>query len=54
MTDREQTKAFASDLGALIDRYRQEFDITHGQVIGVLQIVVHAIIAEALETEDEE
>jgi len=53
MSPADQTKTFANDLHALIDRYRSEFDITYAQVIGGLAMQTHATTAEALHQTDE-
>lgn len=52
MTHKEQTEAFSNDLDALIDRYRQEFDLSYAIVVGVLNMKIWLLCAEA--TEDEE
>ncbi len=37
MTEREQVEAFANELGSLIYRYRDEFDLTVASMVGVLE-----------------
>ena len=37
MTDREQLEAFANDIGNLVYRYRDEFDLTVAAMVGVLE-----------------
>jgi hypothetical protein len=54
MDDKEQTKAFAGDLDALVERYRSEFDLTYAVVIGVLYLKAHMMAEEASETTEEE
>lgn len=39
MTTNEQHAAFERELNALIERYRNEFDLTLGQVVGTMQVV---------------
>jgi hypothetical protein len=39
MTESEQVEAFAYDLHKLIDRYRDEFDLTLAAAIGTLEVV---------------
>lgn len=51
MTHKEQTEAFAGELDNLIDRYRQEFDLSYCDVIGILQMKTWLLCAEA--TDDE-
>jgi len=47
-----QTDHFAKELDRLVERFRQEYDLEYAQVIGVLAIKTHLLIAEALEEED--
>lgn len=47
MTDKEQTDAFADDIDKLVERYRQEFEISYAQVVGTLQMKVHLLCGEA-------
>ncbi len=54
MSDKEQLDAFADDLEALVNRYRSEFDLTVGAVVGALEIQKHALIAEALDATEGE
>jgi len=42
-----QTSAFADDLDCLIERYRQEFDVTYASVVGVLFMKAHLLCQEA-------
>lgn len=52
MSPEDQTKAFSEELGRLIDRYREEFDLT---VIGCLQTESYNIYMQAYqEALDEE
>lgn len=53
MTDKEQTDAFADDLDNLVERYRQEFDMSYAQVVGVLQMKLWLLCDEASERADE-
>lgn len=53
MTDREQIKAFANDLDKLVDRYRDEFEITIAGVIGILSFKQFLLMQEACDKEDE-
>lgn len=48
MNGQEQTDAFASDLDALVERYRQEFDLTYAAVLGTLAMKSHLLMVEAV------
>ena len=47
MTDSEQTSAFGDELDKLIDRFREEFDLTYAQLIGTLHFKIHLLCNEA-------
>lgn len=47
MEEKEQTNAFADDLDRLVDRYRNEFDMTYASVVGALQMKIHLLCQEA-------
>jgi len=49
----DQTRHFANDLEALIGRYRQEYEITYAQLIGVLQLQAHMLCRETVEQSEE-
>jgi len=53
MSYNDQTNAFADDLDKLVERYRQEFEITYAQVVGCLQLKIHTLCAEAASRRDE-
>jgi hypothetical protein len=53
MTDGEQTKAFADDLDKLVERYRQEFDVTYAQIVGTLQMKLWLLCNEANNRSDD-
>lgn len=53
MTDKEQTDAFANDLDKLVERYRQEFDMSYAQIVGTLYMKCHILCSEAEERGDE-
>ena len=53
MTDSEQTQAFADDLDKLVERYRQEFEVTYAQIVGTLQMKLWLLCEEASERSDE-
>lgn len=47
MTDQEQIVALSNDLDALIERYRNEFDMTYSAVIGILNMKSWLLCKEA-------
>lgn len=49
MTNLEQTTAFSNDVDKLVERYRQEFDMTYATVIGVLTMKSHCMTQECIE-----
>ncbi len=53
MTDGEQTDAFADELDKLVERFRQEFEISYANVCGVLQMKIHLLFQEAISRKDE-
>jgi hypothetical protein len=54
MSEREQAKAFAEDLDRLVNRYRDEFELTYGSVVGVLFIKASLLSLEAEKGEGDE
>lgn len=54
MTQEEQQDAFANDLWALIDRYRDQFDLTVASAIGVIETVKMQVLMEETTTEVED
>ena len=53
MTEKEQTDHFANDLDSLVERYRKEYEISYAATVGVLQMKIHTLCAEANERIDE-
>lgn len=53
MSHNDQTNDFADDLDKLVERYRQEFEITYVQVVGCLHLKIHTLCAEASSRRDE-
>lgn len=54
MTRQDQQSAFSSELDRLVERFRQEFDLTYADIAGVLTLKLHCMCQEAYEYEDEE
>lgn len=50
MSEKEQIIHFANDLDALVNRYRNEYEITYASTIGVLQMKIHTLIQDAINT----
>ena len=53
MSEKEQIDHFANDVDNLVERYRSEYEMTYAAVVGVLQMKIHLLCAEASEREDE-
>lgn len=53
MSDGEQTDAFADELDKLVERFRQEFEISYANVCGVLQMKIHLLFQEAINLKNE-
>lgn len=53
MDSKEQIKHFANDIDNIVDRYRAEYDMSYAAVVGVFQMKIHLLCAEAAEREDE-
>lgn len=45
----QQTTALSNDVDKLVERYRQEFDMTYATVIGVLTMKSHCLTLECIE-----
>jgi len=52
MTGHQQTMALGDEIDKLVERFRQEFDLTYAQVTGVLQMKIWLLNKEATEVED--
>ena len=53
MTEHEQIDAFSDDIERVIQRYRNEFQISYAAVIGILFIKAHDLAQETLEDDAE-
>ena len=53
MNEKDQLQAFADDLDKLVNRYRDEFDLTYGAVVGALQMKSWLLCSEAQSRRDE-
>jgi hypothetical protein len=49
VSEKSQIDHFASDLDALVNRYRAEYELTVASVVGVLEVQKHALIQETLD-----
>lgn len=57
MTQDEQQEHFLTDIGKVIDRYKDEYEISYASVVGCLRLVAAHFEQECLEVvalEDEE
>lgn len=48
-----QIQHFSDDLDRLIDRYREEYDLSYAAVVGSLHMKIHLLCSEAEEREEE-
>lgn len=53
MSEDEQLAAFADELDKMIHRFSSEFDLSYAIVVGVLQMKVHVLCAEAATRKNE-
>ncbi len=53
MDQAEQTLAFVSEIQKVVDRFRQEFDITNATAIGCLEIVKLSIFQELVSSDEQ-
>lgn len=54
MDDREQIVAFSNDVDRLVDRYRDEFDMTYAAAVGVLFMKAQLLCEEAVDEGDDD
>lgn len=54
MDEKDQIKQFADELDNLVDRFRDEYDLTFASAVGVLQMKIHLLCEEAGGLDDEE
>lgn len=47
MNDSEQVRQLGDELDRLINRFRQEYDMTYAAVVGVLEMKKHLLCEEA-------
>lgn len=48
-----QISCLSKDLDKLISRYAKEFDLTHGEVLGALELLKHRILKQTDEIDGE-
>ena len=53
MSDKEQTDHFADEIDRLVERFRSEHELSYARAVGVLQMKIHLLCAEAAERGDE-
>ena len=49
MDEKRQIKAFAEDIERLVDRYRNEFDLSYASVVGTLHMQASTLCLESQE-----
>ena len=54
MPPNDQTTHFANDLERLINRYRDEYDLSYAQMIGAMYFTLHLLCREAEQKIDDE
>ena len=50
----DQQNAFSGDLKRLMDRYRSEFSMSLGSMVGCLEVMKHCLIQEILEEDEDD
>jgi hypothetical protein len=53
MSEKEQVDQLASDVDAMINRYRTEYDLSYASVVGVFQMKIHMLCEEAADRSEE-
>lgn len=53
VSEQEQISHLGNDIDALVDRYRQEYDMSYASVVGVLEMKIFLLCSEASERSDE-
>lgn len=48
-----QLQQFADELDRLVERFRAEYDLSYGEVVGALQMKIHLLCVEAENQETE-
>ena len=54
MTIKEQIYSFGNELDKLVERYRSEFDLPYGAVVGTLTVKATLLTLESVEDQDDE
>lgn len=53
MSEKDQIEHFANEVDNLVERCRKEYEMSYAAVVGVLQMKIHLLCAEASERGDE-
>ena len=53
MSDKQQTEAFATEVAKLVEKFAAEYDLSYAVVIGVLQLQINDLCAQAREESGE-
>jgi hypothetical protein len=54
VSESEQIKAFVGELQAVVERFRNEFDLPMASAIGCLEVVKLAIFEEIMQSDEED
>lgn len=54
MDENPSVTALCNDLDRLFNRYRDEFDVSYAEIIGVLHMKMHLLCEESIDVADEE
>lgn len=54
MDNNQQVDCFSAELDALVERFRQEYDLNYASIIGTLHLKIHGLSADAYGLDDED
>ena len=54
MNHKQQLAHFSNDLDTLVNRYRSEYDLTYGAIVGALEFKKWILCQEAQNSQEEE
>lgn len=52
MDSTEQVRALSDELDSLFNRYKDEFDLSFAEILGILYMKAHLVAHEAIEQQD--
>jgi hypothetical protein len=53
MNEQQQTFHFGDELDKLVERFRQEYDLSYAAIVGTLHMKAHLLCGEAIDRDDE-